>query len=101
MTMQEISDMLGVLGWHVRKAINDIYKNGEMVEAETKRHFKGYDGYSFDAFSLEMVVAVAFRIPSKESMAFREYLLDKVQKRNSHKSVILKYDDGEYSHVID
>lgn len=100
MTMQEISDMLGVLGWHVRNAIGDIYKNGEMTEAETKRHFKGCDGYSFDAFSLEMVVAISFKIPSKESIAFREYILERLQKNKGYKRVILKYDDGEYSHIL-
>lgn len=100
MTMQEISDMLGVLGWRVRKAIEDIYKKGELLESETRRRLYSDDGCLFDAFNLEMVVAVAFRVPSKESFAFREYILGKIQRTNINRSVILKYDDGEYSHVV-
>lgn len=100
MTMQDISDMLGVFGWRVRKAVEDIYKKGELSELETRRRFKE-NGIIFDGFNIEMVVAVVFKVPSKESEAFRRYILERVQKNRHTPIAILKYDDGEYSYRLD
>jgi len=41
-------------------------------------HIKQANGISYDVYSLEMVIAVAFRICSKESMAFRQFVMGKV-----------------------
>lgn len=78
MTQQEIVDLFGVFSCHVRKAIRSIYKNKEVSELDTMRYVRQADGTSYDVYSLEMVIAIAFRICSKESMAFRRYVTHKV-----------------------
>ena len=78
MTQQEIADLFGVFSCHVRKAIRSIYKNKEVSELDTMRYVRQADGTSYDVYSLEMVIAIAFRICSKESMAFRRYVTHKV-----------------------
>lgn len=78
MTQQEIADLFGVFSCHVRKAIRSIYKNKEVGELDTMRYVRQADGTSYDVYSLEMVIAIAFRICSKESMAFRRYVTHKV-----------------------
>lgn len=78
MTQQEIADLFGVFSCHVRKAIRAIYKNKEVGELDTMRYVRQADGISCDVYSLEMIVAIAFRICSKESMAFRRYVTHKV-----------------------
>ena len=78
MTQFEIADLFGVFSCDVRKAIHAIYKNKELNEVETMTYVKQPDGISYDVYSLEMVIAVAFRICSKESMAFRRFVMDKV-----------------------
>lgn len=78
MTQQEIADQFGVFSCHVRKAIRSIYKNKEVNEPGTMRYVRQADGISYDAYSLEMVIAVAFRVRSKESMAFRQFVMGKL-----------------------
>ncbi|TGX99071.1 hypothetical protein, partial [Bacteroides muris (ex Afrizal et al. 2022)] len=71
MTQFEIADLFGMFSFDVRKAIHAIYKNKELNEAKTMRHIKRPDGISYDVYDIEMIIAVAFRICSKESVLFR------------------------------
>lgn len=61
MTQFEIADLFGVFSCDVRKAIHAIYKSKELSEADTMKYVKQPDGISYDAYNLEMVVAIAFR----------------------------------------
>lgn len=78
MTQFEIADLFGVFSCDVRKAIHSIYKNKELNEVDTMKYVKQPDGISYDVYSLEMVVAIAFRIRSKESMLFRRFVIGKL-----------------------
>lgn len=80
MMQQEIADLFGVFSCHVRRAIRSIYKNKEVSELDTMKYVRQADGISYDVYSLEMIVAIAFRICSKESMAFRRYVTHKVSE---------------------
>ena len=71
MTMQEIADMYNVFGCYVRKAVKAIFKDGILKEQGVRRHVWKNDRISYDVYSLELVIAVAFRIDSIESRAFR------------------------------
>lgn len=78
MTQFEIADLFGVFSCDVRKAIHSIYKNKELNEADTMKYVKQSDGISYDVYSLEMVIAIAFRICSKESILFRQFIIGKL-----------------------
>ncbi len=78
MTQFEIADLFGVFSCHVRKAIRAIYKNKEVSELDTMRYVRQADGISYDVYSLEMIVAIAFRICSKESISFRRFVTDRM-----------------------
>lgn len=80
MTQQEIADLFGVFSCHVRKAIRSIYKNKELSELDTMRYVRQADGISYDVYCLETVIAIAFRVCSKESIAFRRYVTCKVSE---------------------
>ena len=82
MTQQEMCDAFNVFGCYVRKAVHAIYKNKELLEEETVRHVRLDNGISYDVYSLEMVIAVAFRLRSRESMAFRRFIMDKLCSAN-------------------
>ena len=75
MTMQEIADMYNVFGYYVRKA---VFKDGILKEQGVRRHVRKNDRISYDVYSLELVIAVAFRIDSIESRAFREFIMQSV-----------------------
>lgn len=78
MTQQEIADLFVVFSCHVRKAIRSIYKNKEVSELDTMKYVRQADGISYDVYSLEMIVAIAFRICSKESILFRRFVTDRM-----------------------
>ncbi len=75
MTLPEIADMLGVFEYDVRRSIKSIYRNEELYEFETMKYIKRPDGISYDVYSLEIVMAVAFKIQSKKSRMFRQFLM--------------------------
>lgn len=72
MTQQEMSDAFNVFGCDIRRAIRAIYKNMELLESDTMRYVRQGNGISYDVYSLEMVIAIAFRLRTKECMAFRQ-----------------------------
>ena len=78
MTQQEVADLFGVFSCHVRKAIRSIYKNKELNELGTMKYLKQPDGISYDVYDIEMVIAVAFRICSKESVLFRRFIINEI-----------------------
>lgn len=78
MTQQEMSDAFNMFGCYIRKAVHAIYKNGELLESETKRYIKQDNGINYDVYSLEMVIAVSFRLRSRESMVFRRFIMGRL-----------------------
>lgn len=75
MTLPEIAEMLGVFEYNVRRVIKSIYRNKELYEFETMKYVKQSDGISYDVYNFEMVVAVSFKIQSKKSRVFRQFLM--------------------------
>lgn len=78
MTQFEIADLFGVFSCDIRKAIHAIYRNKELNECDTMKYIKQPDGISYDVYNLEMVIAIAFRICSKKSMLFRQFVISKL-----------------------
>lgn len=89
MTQQEIADLFGVFSCHVRKAIRSIYKNKELNELDTQKYVRQPDGISYDAYNIEMIIAIAFRICSKESILFRRFVINKASAGTKETSVTL------------
>lgn len=82
MTQQEISDAFNVFGCDIRRAICSIYKNMELSEEEMMRHVRQDGRIRYDVYSLEMIIAIAFRLRTKECMAFRRFIMDKLCSAN-------------------
>ena len=78
MTQFEIADLFGIFSCDVRKTIRTIYKNRELDEIETQKYVKQPDGISYDVYNIEMVIAVAFRICSRESALFRRFVINEI-----------------------
>lgn len=89
MTMQEMADMFMVFCFDIRRAIRAIYKNHELLEEETKRYIRQDDGIRYEVYSLEMVMALAFRLRSRECMSFRKFIMDRLYTNHSGKPLHL------------
>ncbi len=96
MTQFEIADLFGVFSCDIRKAIRSIYKNKELNEVETMKYVKQANGISYDVYSLEMVIAVAFRICSRESIVLRRFVMDRIcaGKDNTQAMLFVSYGKG-------
>ena len=89
MTQQEMSDAFNVFGCDIRKAIHSIYKNMELLESET-------NGINYDVYSLEMVIAVSFKLRSRESVAFRRFIMGKLYAANRKEPLYLFFSPAAY-----
>ena len=82
MNLPEIADMFGVFECDVCRTIKSIYRNKELSEFDTTKYVRQPNGISFDIYSLEMVIAVSFRIRSKGSHIFRQYIMKRLFSGN-------------------
>ena len=82
MTQQEMSDAFNVFGCDIRRAVHAIYKNMELSESDTMRYIRQDNGISYDVYSLEMVITIAFRLRTKECMAFRRFVMGRLTMNN-------------------
>ena len=89
MTQFEIADLLGVFSCDVRKAIHSIYKNKELNEVETQKYVRQSDGISYDVYNIEMIIAVAFRVCSKESVLLRRFVINEIRATKKETPITL------------
>ncbi|WP_342998010.1 hypothetical protein [Bacteroides ovatus] len=91
MTQPEIADLFGVYCSDIRRAVRSIYKNRESVEQDTMWYIKNDDRTSMDVYSLEMVINIAFRLRSRESLYFRQHLMRVLHPDNKNTDCLLLY----------
>jgi len=95
MTKFEIADLFGVFSCDIRKAIHAIYKNKELNECDTMKYVKQPDGISYDVYNLEMVIAIAFKICSKDSFMFRRFVINEICATKKGNPVSLFFSCGK------
>ena len=83
MSQAEMADLFGVFGYYIRKAVKNIYKDSALSELETMRCIKIDRRTSMDVYSLEMVIALSYRINSIKADIFRKYLAGRLQSKNN------------------
>ena len=96
MTQQEMSDAFNVFGCDIRRTIRAIYKNMELLESDTVRYVRQDSGISYDVYSLEMVIAIAFRLRTKECMAFRRFVMGKLYAASRKEPLYLFFSPTAY-----
>lgn len=99
MTQFEIADLFGVFSCVVRKAIQSIYKNKELNEVETMKYIRQPDGISYDVYNIEMVIAIAFRVCSRESILFRRFVINEIYATKKENSITLFVSCGRGSNL--
>ena len=71
----EIANLLGVFGHTVRTQVREIYKAGLLHPHTAERNIRIAEGRWLDAYSLKMVIVLAFRIRSQRAKRFREHVI--------------------------
>ena len=88
MMQEEFADLFNVYGRDIRSAINAIYNDGVLSQFETMRYIRLDDRRSIDAYSIEVIIAIAFKINSRQSEIFRRYMINRLCKKNDCRIVL-------------
>ena len=94
MSEAELVSLFGVIAPTVRAAIRAVYKSGVLTEHEAQRHIRLSDKYSMDVYSLEMVIALAFRIHSYGAERVRNAMIEKLYLRKEKTSIFFSLGNG-------
>ena len=87
MSEEELVSLFGVIAPSVRAAIKTVYKNEILKEYEVQRYIRISDKISMDVYSLEMVVALAFRINSYGAERVRNAVIERLYLRKEKTSI--------------
>lgn len=71
----EIADLFGVFGHTVRTQVKKIYRDGLLHSCTAERNIRVAESRWLDVYSLEMVIALAFRIRSQRAKRLREHVI--------------------------
>ena len=87
MSEAELVSLFGVISPSIRAAIKAVYKSGILKEHKAQRHIHLSDKIGVDVYSLEMVVALAFRIHSYGAERVRNAILERLYLRKEKTSI--------------
>lgn len=96
MSEPELVGLFEVTAPTVRAGIRAVYKSGVLKEYDTKRYLRLENGCGVDVYSLEMVVALAFRIASYGTERLRNSLLKRMYWRKRKICLLLPSSGGAY-----
>lgn len=87
MSEAELVSLFGVIAPSVRAAIKAVYKSGILKEYEVQRYIHLSDKIGVEVYSLEMIVALAFRINSYGAERVRNAVIEKLYLRKEKTSI--------------
>jgi len=85
----EIADLFGVFGHTIRTQVRKIYRDGLLHPHTAERNIKVAEGRWLDVYSLEMVIALAFRIKSQRAKRLRKYVIAMLTERHERFVMLL------------
>ena len=78
MSEMELMELFDVIVPTLRAAIRAVYKSEVLEPYEVERRIKLPNGYYSEAYSLPMVVALAFRIDTPSASSVRNAILERL-----------------------
>ena len=80
MSQHEIADLFGCFVSKVSSNIRSILQSGVLREADVCRTYQYQNGNFIEQYNLEMIIALSFRIQSRNAEVFREWLTRRITK---------------------
>lgn len=75
MTEPELAELFGVIVPTIRATMKAAYKSGVLKEREVCKYVRLENGNGAEAYNMEAVASLAFRIESSGAAKLREYIL--------------------------
>ncbi len=95
MTKHQIAELFGCFVAKVVSNIPAILKSGALDENRVCRFHRYKDGSGVELYSLEMIMALAFRIDTRNAVLFRRWLIERAtQPQHPPVSVIVPVRDN-------
>lgn len=95
MTLPEIVELFGTTAGAVNSAIKAIIKSDALNDYEVCKCIRLDSGNSVDVYSLEMVVALAFRLNTYPASVFRKWLVKTATApRRTTPPIVTRYKEG-------
>jgi len=85
----EIADLFGVFGHTIHTLVKKIYRDGLLHPCTAERNIRVAEGRWLDAYSLEMVIALAFRIKSQRAKRLRKHVIAMLNERHERFVMLL------------
>lgn len=89
MTQHQLADLFQCFVSKINANIRAILKTSVLDETNVCRTYHYKNGDFVKQYSLEMIVALSFRIKSKNAEIFREWLMNKVVFQNGHQLLLI------------
>ena len=90
----EIADLFGVFGHTIHTLVKKIYRDGLLHPCTAERNIRVAEGRWLDAYSLEMVIALAFRIRSQRAKRLWEHVIAMLNERHERFVMLLPEQAG-------
>lgn len=96
MTAWEMSELFNVSVPAIQKEIRAIRKSGIYTDYEVCKYIRMDNGYSADIFSIDIIIAVSYRLNTFYAHSFREWFKRKILSGGAQKdsTVFLLIDKG-------
>ena len=91
MSTQELVELFGVTSPTLRSNVRAIYKSGIVKEYESERYITLPNGNNIDIYSLQMIIALAFRIDTHEAYRLREAIFCRLCQRSRQPDNLMMY----------
>ena len=85
----EIADLFGVFGHTIHTLVKKIYRDVLLHPCTAERNIRVAEGRWLDAYSLEMVIALAFRIKSQRAKRLRKHVVAMLTERHERFVMLL------------
>ncbi|WP_342989647.1 MULTISPECIES: hypothetical protein [Bacteroides] len=97
MSEMELVELFGVIAPTLRSAIKAIYKNRGICPTSTQRNSSATPTSWTTFYNLEVIVALAFRLNTREADMIRQRVLKRIYQRKEHISLFISF-SGRLQH---
>jgi len=89
MTQYEIADLMQCFVAKVNANVRSILKSGILDKRKVCRTHTHKNGNSVEQYNMEMIIALAFRIKSRNAEVFRKWLMKKAISTTSSQQILI------------
>ncbi len=92
----ELTDLFGVIDPTFRAAVKAVYKGGALEDYNTRQTVRLDNGCLDEVYSVEMIIALAFRFDTFGASQVRKALVEQMMSSRKEKQMLVLSFGGKY-----